>query len=84
VKAHLLTSAEPLTEKRDLKALCGNTVKNARFIFIFDRGFEKSGTAWLDCDSTLIFCSKCAKPGHEYQRYLYGCIEGQEVLGVVE
>src|ERR1039458_9458782 len=75
MKAHLLSSDEPLKEGQDHSALCGQVVKKAQFVFFFDSDKFES---FLEMLSPLRFCSKCARV-EIVGRYIYALIPGQDV-----
>ena len=75
MKAHLLSSDEPLKEGQDHSVLCGQVVKKAQFVFFFDSDKFES---FLEMLSPLRFCSKCAR-SEISKRYVYAMIEGGEI-----
>lgn len=72
-KVHLVDSDVPLKENVNRTAICGKSIPNAVFAFMFD------GDRMPDGDATFsVCCVACAKT--RGKRYLYGIIPGEESL----
>lgn len=72
MKAHLLDSNFPLVSGSDYEALCGKTVPNSHFAFMWD---EQSMGSGLEL-SPLLVCRKC-REAEKGKRYVYGLISGE-------
>ena len=70
MKAHLVSSDDPVSLGLDVTANCGATVPNAYAVVMCETG----GAFNI---SPLICCRKCYESNLS-QRYIYGIIEGQK------
>ena len=71
IKTHLADSQEPLKEGTSLRAVCGVTVPDATFLFMWDEQGESLDVSRLKC------CGKC-KAGSLRARYIYGIRSGED------
>lgn len=78
MKAHIITSAEPLKEGASYEAQCGAPIGKARFVFTLDTDIAKNGAQQPVTFNALLCCAKClGNVGSG--RYLYGLIEVREM-----
>lgn len=73
MKAHLISSNEPLPEGEDRTAACGADVPKAVFLFQWDFAVDDSIDVW----STWCGCRRCLGDPLD-GRYLYVILPGQE------
>lgn len=72
MKAHLKTSAVPIADNVAIVAECGESVPNAKFVFMWDE-VELCETPYLPRN----VCRKCLGVVG-FNGYLYGIVNGQE------
>lgn len=78
MKAHFVSSSEPLKSGETLEAACGAEVKNSFFAFQLDTAFTVGHTIGsIVSINTLLFCRKCLCSSLA-GRYLYAICEGQD------
>lgn len=77
MKAHLVSSAEPLQAGRDQDAACGKQIKKARFVFMWD-DMDITGNSLLEGAVSISphVCREC-KLGSQWERYIYGIMSGE-------
>lgn len=77
MRAHLLSSSDPLPSGVPQVANCGLEIIDPEFVFFFDTSIPANSRAF-ELLSPLLHCRKCiAAPMNE--RYLYGMVSRAEM-----
>lgn len=76
MKTHLLDSSDPIIEGQTQTAICGASVPNAKFVFMWDE--IEAGSLITSATFALRICRKCTETPFE-KRYIYGIANGEEM-----
>lgn len=75
MKAHIFQSDKPIREGSDLIGLCGTSVRNVVYAYLWDSDLCPEMVAGL---TTLNTCRDCFR-SFLSMRYIYGVVSGAEI-----